>query len=524
MAYNGTIDLISGIRAKNNGNFPLVDAADIRVNDSTRLDAKLSSLEAIIAELAAGEETIRELTSSDCFSDTEYMVGANGSIYISSSAPSIYNGPYTHLGIRATELHFTHDFVIKGSSSDPVWIGIVVNDDLFVGYPVSEKTSYMRAFTSGGSQTSFSDGMVVTQSALASVGTYTIDVLIEDNSFTIKEGNNVIFEMTVGNGVQIKGIGVVRFGIPYSALLYNCTILPMAVEDEEDNVTPGSSIPAEYYLKGASSKAARTKKLCIIGAGQSNIDGFVPIADLPSGYSLPMSGMKYIKNQPNGTFSSSYPSVSLWSFDVVLCKYLIDNLGSDNLYYIKWSEGGTSIDPSYTGKAKHWTADYEQLPDIANSLLYSFETEIRKCEEVNPGEYEIRAMIWHQGESDSARGSLTAPKNYYANLKKVIAYCRGVVGNARLPFIFGTVAHNNTDYDETIEAAMQAIAEEDPYVWLVDMSDAELMVESGDGWTAQWHFNAAWSEYMGKKYYDCLIDAGVISGAKLNPTKPAASE
>lgn len=35
--YNGTIDLISGIRPKNNGTFPLVDAKDVQMPDGTRL-------------------------------------------------------------------------------------------------------------------------------------------------------------------------------------------------------------------------------------------------------------------------------------------------------------------------------------------------------------------------------------------------------------------------------------------------------------------------------------------------------
>lgn len=35
--YNGTIDLISGIRPKNNGNFPLVNAKDVLMPDGTRL-------------------------------------------------------------------------------------------------------------------------------------------------------------------------------------------------------------------------------------------------------------------------------------------------------------------------------------------------------------------------------------------------------------------------------------------------------------------------------------------------------
>lgn len=44
MAYNGTIDVISGFRPKNNGTFPLVSAKDIQVaDDDTRLDAALQS-------------------------------------------------------------------------------------------------------------------------------------------------------------------------------------------------------------------------------------------------------------------------------------------------------------------------------------------------------------------------------------------------------------------------------------------------------------------------------------------------
>lgn len=41
MAYNGSIDLISGIRPKNNGDFPLADAKDIFVSDGKRLNTAL---------------------------------------------------------------------------------------------------------------------------------------------------------------------------------------------------------------------------------------------------------------------------------------------------------------------------------------------------------------------------------------------------------------------------------------------------------------------------------------------------
>lgn len=41
MAYTGSIDLISGLRAKNNGTFPLVNAADVYVGGN---DTRLSDL------------------------------------------------------------------------------------------------------------------------------------------------------------------------------------------------------------------------------------------------------------------------------------------------------------------------------------------------------------------------------------------------------------------------------------------------------------------------------------------------
>lgn len=45
MAYTGSIDLIAGLRAKNGGDFPLVNAHDVYVNDNLRLDEALDKME-----------------------------------------------------------------------------------------------------------------------------------------------------------------------------------------------------------------------------------------------------------------------------------------------------------------------------------------------------------------------------------------------------------------------------------------------------------------------------------------------
>ncbi len=45
MAYNGSIELISGLKPKNNGDFPLVNAPDVQVDDDgTRLPAMLAKI------------------------------------------------------------------------------------------------------------------------------------------------------------------------------------------------------------------------------------------------------------------------------------------------------------------------------------------------------------------------------------------------------------------------------------------------------------------------------------------------
>lgn len=57
MAYNGTIDVISGFRAKNNGTFPLVDAKDVFVTDDKRLDSALDILQEAINNFQVDVDT-----------------------------------------------------------------------------------------------------------------------------------------------------------------------------------------------------------------------------------------------------------------------------------------------------------------------------------------------------------------------------------------------------------------------------------------------------------------------------------
>ncbi|MDD3335311.1 MAG: sialate O-acetylesterase [Eubacteriales bacterium] len=256
-------------------------------------------------------------------------------------------------------------------------------------------------------------------------------------------------------------------------------------------------------------------KVAIIAAGQSNIDGRVPFEELPNYLTLPLDGVhcctNYSKGRETGNFTSRMGKDDMsprgWAFDLVTYYYLTQAL-MDDIYVIKLSKGGTSIDPEGDDPC-HWSPFFDRLDSMDHSLLASFGSLIRTCEQARGSAYKIRAMLWHQGEGDRAPGPAS---RYGENLRALIAYCRKVSGQPDLPFITATVSTVSEQYSDTVCNAVRKLALEDSRVRLIEMGAAPLR--------DKYHFNAASSEYFGMKAYDCLIDLGVVDGKRLEPTRP----
>ncbi|GEP24530.1 MAG: sialate O-acetylesterase [Lentilactobacillus diolivorans] len=280
-----------------------------------------------------------------------------------------------------------------------------------------------------------------------------------------------------------------------------------------------NALTASMYLKGAAPKSSSpAKKLAIISAGQSNIDGRVPLADLPDGINIPFNNCYYCSNYTphylQGKFENGIHAADLdanrWGFDLITYYYLTQ-LAQQETYVMKWSQGGTSIDP--TGdNINHWTAFYEQLDSPDHSLLCHFEHLIRQCMFANADKIEIRAMLWHQGEADRQSYSPLAAEHYYQNLKAVFAYCRGIIGNSQLPIFTGTISHSSEQFDPVIDAIIRQIGQEDPNVHLIDMAGASLL--------DNWHFDSLSSTYFGKAIYNQMISAGIVAGPQVSLKRP----
>ena len=265
----------------------------------------------------------------------------------------------------------------------------------------------------------------------------------------------------------------------------------------------------------------------IITAGQSNTDGRVSNNDLPdhikkNGYRHCLWSYGSDTISGGGRFERFWPRVARpdnkerWGYDAVVY-YLIDQHAKRDFYVIKESLGGTALDTAcVSNNGMYWNASPGYLAANAaadkggKSLLKAFTENIGACidHELSrqKGGFEIKAFLWHQGESDKKMAA-----HYYDNLKAMVAYVRNYLVEktgdkryAHLPFICGTFSNESRDRSEEIVSALHRLAEEDSNFHVVDASDLTIQHD-------RLHFDAQGAEMLGRRVHECLIQvAGKI--------------
>lgn len=253
------------------------------------------------------------------------------------------------------------------------------------------------------------------------------------------------------------------------------------------------------------SASAKKKVPVILVAGQSNADGRVPIADLPEELKI----YKYCQwsygsgnyETADGSFSLFSPRVAKpkmeasWGFDAVVYKKL-EKLWKRPFYVIKQTMGGTAIDTSCKQSTNGW---FWSVDAKEKSLLKAFEQQIDDCLPNLPKNYDIKCLIWHQGESDQK----TADR-YYDNLKAVVAHLRQHLvektGNKRYassPVICGTFAKGSRQGSPQVAEAFYRLQSEDANFHVVDASDLSLQRD-------QLHFDAKGAMILGERVFEKL--------------------
>lgn len=276
---------------------------------------------------------------------------------------------------------------------------------------------------------------------------------------------------------------------------------------------------------------AQTPASVYLTAGQSNADGREYVSKLPS---YMKDGYKHLNfanvtNSSDGTFGSRTFESGRFAFCDVT-NYFIDQVATSDFYAIKCAYGGTAIDTAATyTHLPVWCADttwiaannaYRGDIETGKSLTKSMTEGFFDCVDTTLGKlswgYDVRAIMWHQGESDRSQSG-----HYYKNFKDMINYMRNAIyektgreKDKTLPFIFGTVSHNSKQYNSAVETAQKQVAEELENVYCIDMSDAALRSDA-------LHFDSAWTEYLGKMMYNQLVELNLVDGgSKIDVEKP----
>lgn len=276
-------------------------------------------------------------------------------------------------------------------------------------------------------------------------------------------------------------------------------------------VCPIMGIPLELWA----SSFDKEKSIVILTAGQSNTDGRVNNSELPE--YIQRDKYRYCQwsfgsgtHSGNGTFDTFWPRIynenypNRWAYDAVVY-YKVEQQLQRPFYVIKESLGGTAIDTLCQSNSNmHWSAspDYLARTEAADkggkSLLKAFTENISACIDQFlsklPEGYDIKVMLWHQGESDRSQA-----ERYHDNLKEVVAYVRhflvektGRSEYAHLPIVCGTFSKDSKQGSQGVVRALYQLQKEDPYFHVVDVSDATLGKD-------QIHFDAAGAELLGKR-------------------------
>jgi len=275
-------------------------------------------------------------------------------------------------------------------------------------------------------------------------------------------------------------------------------------------------------LLAVTSASAGKRVPVILVAGQSNADGRVPLADLPEElktyqYCLWSYGSGDFETA-TGQFSPYAPRVAKpkteksWGFDAVVYKRL-EQLWKRPFYVIKHTDGGTAIDPTCKASTHglFWSADTTFLNHTTSashggkSLLKAFCQQIDDCLANLPKDYDIKVLIWHQGESDQS-----AADRYEENLKAVVAYIRqhlvkktGRKRYAKLPVVCGTFANDSRQGSPVVADALRRLANDDKNFFVVEATDLTLLRD-------QLHFDAQGAQTLGQRVYETMLKNRIV--------------
>ncbi len=284
----------------------------------------------------------------------------------------------------------------------------------------------------------------------------------------------------------------------------------------------------------AGTAQAATYRLYYLG-GQSNMDGYGTVAELPEELHTPVSGVMIFHGNtaPDGVpedgrgvwaelrpghgrgFQSDGTSNTYsdrFGVELSFARRLQELHPTARIALVKYSRGGTSIDIAAARDFGCWDPDFaggEGAGKGVNQYDHFLAT-LRRATAARDidgdgeeDELVPAGIVWMQGESDAALDEACA-RRYEANLKRLMDLVRAALCADDLPVVVGRISDSGQDADGKVwdhgpllREAQAAFVEKDACAALVTSTDSY-------GYSDRWHYDTAGYIDLGRQFAEAM--------------------
>lgn len=243
--------------------------------------------------------------------------------------------------------------------------------------------------------------------------------------------------------------------------------------------------------------------------GQSNMEGFGPVSELPEDLQEPVSNVWIFHGNKSpdgaavdgrGVWSQLRPGhgfgfrsdgkkptySDLFGVELTFARRIQKLHPNANIALIKYAKLGTSIDCQAARQFGCWEPDFRggkgegRGVNQYDHFLATIRNAFAARDIDGDGEEDMltpAGIVWMQGESDSNFSEEVA-KRYEANLKRLMDLIRAALGSKDLPVAIGRITDSGRDtgllvwpFGETVRAAQASFVESDERAALVTTTD-----------------------------------------------------
>ena len=283
----------------------------------------------------------------------------------------------------------------------------------------------------------------------------------------------------------------------------------------------------------AGSDGGTTYDLYFLG-GQSNMDGYGYVSELPHNLNVPVSGVRIFHGNPvpddsaggglgiwselrpgHGVGFSSDGAVNAYSerfgVEQTFALRLRELNPERNISIVKYSRGGTSIDAEAARQFGSWDPDYGDgdavnqydhfLATVQNAMTVSDIDGDGVDDTLVPA-----GIIWMQGESDADVTEAIALR-YQGNLTRLMGLIRNAFGVEDMPVVIGRISDSGQDEEDgkvwdfmdIVHAAQEGFVEADAAAALVTSTERY-------SYSDPWHYDTEGYIDLGRRFAEAVVN------------------